>query len=162
MAKAQTEVVRALEEAFVEVPRGEITIHQAEVIDLYGTRSEETTAREADRETDWRLVPDLSIEECPDALSYLDPAAWRFYIPAYMRWTACHVQTTDSTIVNNTIYSLGDRLTESRYSMLAAAEVSAVCEFLEFMADKRGLCDSLAAADALESYRQPRRRLTSR
>ncbi len=69
------DLVSAVEEAFASVSRGVVTLHDAEVIDLYGTDAERRNAETRDPEHDWRNVPDSSIEECPDALSFLDPAS---------------------------------------------------------------------------------------
>ncbi|MEM1034991.1 MAG: DUF6714 family protein, partial [Myxococcota bacterium] len=77
-------LIAALEDAFVDVRPGAITLHEAEVLDNYGTEAERQRARRNDPETDWREVPDASIVACPTALSHLDPDGWRFYLPACM------------------------------------------------------------------------------
>jgi hypothetical protein len=81
------DVIRAIEEAFRSVPLGKITLHEAEKMDSYGsTDAVLRAARDLDPERDWRDVPDDSLRACPDALSFLDPVSWRFYLPAYMRF----------------------------------------------------------------------------
>lgn len=77
-------IIQAIEQAFAGVSRGTITLHEAEVLDSYGTEAERRRARALDTEDDWRRVRDSSIEACPAALSYLDTESWRFYLPAYM------------------------------------------------------------------------------
>ncbi len=84
-------IIQAIEQAFAGVPRGSITLHEAEVVDSYGTEAERQRARKRDTEADWCEVPDSSIEECQNALPHLDPESWRFYLPAYMRHGLRHV-----------------------------------------------------------------------
>jgi hypothetical protein len=78
-------IIRAIERAFAGVRRGAITLHEAEVLDSYGTEAERRRARALDPEADWREVRASSIEACPAALSFLDPERRRWYLPACLR-----------------------------------------------------------------------------
>ena len=79
-------IVAALEVAFAGVPRGSITLHEAEVIDSHGTSAERERARERDKENDWMDVTDASLDECRCALPHLDSKSQRFYLPSCMRY----------------------------------------------------------------------------
>jgi hypothetical protein len=47
------------------VPRGHITIHEAEAIDDYGCDAERNDARRLDTEESWDRAPDTDIEDDP-------------------------------------------------------------------------------------------------
>ncbi len=83
-----------------------ITIHEAEVIDSYGTEAERRRARRLDTEDRWDEVPDRSVEKCATALCHLDPEGWRFYLPAYMVWTLHHFKKRGVMVPDHTIYAL--------------------------------------------------------
>src|SRR5687768_7277152 len=81
------EAVRLIESAFAGVSRNAgITLHEATVIDNYGTDEERAHARLLDNESRWEEVPSAAIEKNYTALSFLDPEGFRYYLPAYMRW----------------------------------------------------------------------------
>jgi hypothetical protein len=154
------DIVRVIEAAFAGVPRGRIALHEAEVIDGYGTAEERQQARELDPEQDWRDVPGASIEECPDALSYLDPVGWRFYLPAYMRWALQHLKASHNAAIDHAIYSLDcgesppsavERSIE-RFRTLNRAQAQAVHGFLTFASQNDDTCDSVVAQQALDRY----------
>jgi hypothetical protein len=86
MAKSADDVIKEIEAAFLGVPIGQLTLHEADLMDSYATDAELRAARERDPERDWRDVPDASLKVCSYALSYLDPLSWRFYLPALMRY----------------------------------------------------------------------------
>ena len=149
-------VIREIEDAFRGAPLGSVTLHEAEVMDAYGTEAERGAARDLDRERDWRDVPDASIRECPAALSFLDPLSWRFYLPAYIRYGLLH--PTEGT-VDSAIYALApagirqpERTTEERFNTLDDGQVRAVCSFLLFAAAHGEWCDDVVAKEALDDY----------
>ncbi|NUO49410.1 MAG: hypothetical protein HOV80_11195 [Polyangiaceae bacterium] len=153
------DIIRAIEEAFAGVPCGEITIHEAEVIDAYGTEAMRRKARARDTETDWRDVPDSSVTECSDALTFLDPVGWRFYLPVYMRFGLRHLRSGHNNAIDHAIYSLnkGDvadlaNYKLQRFRMLDRAQTHAVQRFLAFAADNDAFCDSVIAKSALASH----------
>ncbi len=152
-------VLRAIEEAFADVPPGRITIHEAEAIDRYASEAERAAERGRDAERDWREVPDESIGECPDALAFLDPEGWRFYLPAYMRWSIRHLGDGGASMVpDHTIYSLALSPAAhlrahqlARFRTLDPGQARAVCRFLRLMAAAEEV-DGLVAGEALASH----------
>jgi hypothetical protein len=153
-------IVEEIRSAFAGVPRGAITIHEAEVIDVYGTDARRRRARLLDTEDRWDEVPDPAIEECTTALCYLDPEGWRFYLPAYMVWTLHHFRTTSSMVRDQTIYALDLSLHDpgvrehqvQRFQVLDGPQSRAVCRFLRYMADHDDVVDGRVARQALAAY----------
>jgi hypothetical protein len=153
-------VIEAIREAFADVQSGGITVHEAEVIDSYGSDEERKEARQLDTESSWDQVPDQDIEECTKALCYLDPEGWRYYIPAYMTWTLRHFRTSNSIVSDFTIYTFDPSGSHTglreyklaRYQMLNDAQSRAVCRFLQYMATNDDLADVRVANLALTEY----------
>lgn len=160
-AEAIIEEIRA---AFAGVRRGEISLHEAEVIDEYGSDESREMARTQDVENCWEDVPDSHIEECTTALCHVDPESWRYYVPAYMCWALRHFETSSSIVVDFTIYTfkpseLDDSVLNyqmKRYELLNKAQCKAVCRFLQYMANCNR-ADSDAAKTALVEYWRRRR-----
>ena len=160
MTRTVKELVEAIHAAFRGVSRGEITIHEAEVIDSYGTTKERAAARRLDTDQCWEEIPDKHIEECSTALSHFDPQSWRYYLPRYMEWTLLHFKTTKSISSDHTIYSLlltsDDRsindYLRARYHHLTIEQSQTVTHFLQFMAREDEHADAIAAAEALHKF----------
>ena len=157
-------IIAAIEEAFAGVARGSVTLHEAEIIDDYGTAAERLHARARDPEVNWPDVPDSSIQECPAALSFVDPVSWRFYLPAYMRFGLRHLREPRNSAIDHAIYSLtggGPQLGEfqaERFQTLSEAQARAVRRFLAFASENGQYCDDSVAREALEAYWDPDRR----
>lgn len=82
------ELLELIEEAFNGVKRGDaITLHQALVIDDYGSQEDFLAAAKLDTEARWQDVPALAIAENPAPFNFLDPAGFRYYLPAAMSWS---------------------------------------------------------------------------
>jgi hypothetical protein len=155
-------IIEAIRSAFAGVPPGRITVHEAEVIDGYGSDAEREEARRLDTEESWDLVPDQHIEDCPSALCHLDPEGWRYYLPAYMIWSLRHFRSSDSIVSDFTIYTFdfGGTSTrvqdylreykEARFRLLSEAQSWAVCRFLRYMAANEDYADASVANQALD------------
>jgi len=159
MAETVNDLIAAIHAAFHGVPIGEITLHEAEVIDTYGTMKERVRGRRLDVAPCWEAIPDSHLEECSGALSHLDPQSWRYYLPRFMEWTLTHYQTSKSITVDYTIYSLllaedaliNQHLRE-RFRQLTAEQARVVCRFLQLMAREDGHVDAASAAQALQRF----------
>lgn len=156
-------IVRAIETAFADVERGDgITIHEADVIDVYGSDEQRAAARLKDREQHWRDVPDATIEGHASALTFLDQTGFHYYLPAYLRWTPRNYATTDSSSISATIYALELRPAEdaslvgsylASFSRLNAAQARSVCRALRFLAAYGEPCVSAERVrQALDHY----------
>ncbi|MBL8181881.1 MAG: hypothetical protein JNL64_09765 [Blastocatellia bacterium] len=77
-----------IHDAFDGVDRqGGITLHQALVIDDYGTQEELEAAEAYDTEDRWQNVPESDISKNISIFNFLDPIGFRYYLPAYMSWS---------------------------------------------------------------------------
>src|SRR4051794_22273214 len=78
-----------LKRVFTDIQRdGGITLHETEVIDLYGSPDARKEARRKDTDGHWWEVRDEWITKFGDTggLSFLDETAFRYYLPAYMSY----------------------------------------------------------------------------
>lgn len=162
-------LIEAIETAFAGVPRGAISLHEAEVIDSYGTEKERERARAYDQVEDWRDIPDASIEACPNALPHLDPVGWRFYLPACMRFSLRTVKERRTFDIDRVIYTLAlydDRIlnhyARTRFQLLDAPQIEVVHRYLEIAATDDDLCDAVVARKALQRFWGRAHDLTSR
>ena len=145
------DIIRAIEAAFAGVPCGQVTLHEAEVMDAYGSEVERRAARRFDPDDDWTKVSAASIEECPTALSFLDPESWRFYLPAYMRLALRRFGQPHNEAMDQAIYSL-DGASPERSGTLNASQAGAVQRFLAFACEHEDQCDATVAKQALDAY----------
>ncbi|MFC4425745.1 DUF6714 family protein [Deinococcus navajonensis] len=87
---------------------GGVSLHEAHVIDAYGTPQQRLAARALDTDTHWWEVPDDAIAlgwgYC--ALSFMDARGLHYYLPAYASWAVRHAAQTDSASLDHTIYTL--------------------------------------------------------
>jgi hypothetical protein len=151
---ARDRVVEEIELAFSNVELGSgVTLHEAD-LEHAGTVAEVVAARHMDPERRWQDVSDEKLERlCP--LPFLDPEGWRFYVPAFMRWSIRFYDESDSVTSDWTIYTFSvmgamrDRA-KRRWAMLDVAQCRAVCSYLRFMVEHGdGYVDSGEAAKAL-------------
>lgn len=78
-------LIEAISLAFCDVQLEDgITLHEAIVLDDYGTLEEQKRARLLDTEQHWSEVSERKILDCPSALSFLDQKGFLFYLPAFM------------------------------------------------------------------------------
>jgi hypothetical protein len=130
-------IIAEIEAAFDGVEREDgVTLHEADVIDEYGSPEERQAARLEDAETRWQDVPDTDIENYDWVLSFFDAKGFRYYIPAFMTWTLRHYRTTDSLSSDTTIYTLNGL--EDRFKLLTRSQRRAICRFLRYFAEEAG------------------------
>ncbi|MCP4711657.1 MAG: hypothetical protein GY869_23815 [Planctomycetes bacterium] len=103
----ENNIIEIINKAFKNVARENGTsLHEAEVIDYYGSEIEKAEARKLDKDTHWSEIADKDIEYFSSALSFMNPIGWRYHIPAYMIWTIKYAKKSDSLTSDNTIDSL--------------------------------------------------------
>jgi len=146
-------IISDIERVFAKVSRGDgVTLHEAEVIDDCGGDRARARARRSDTDKRWQDVTDTHISEHYSILSFLDTAGFRYYIPAYMRWSLRHFKESDSATSDFTIYAFqtGHRPFDTIFS---DDESRVITRFLRFMRDHGdGHADEVAAGDPLSSY----------
>ena len=160
-AEAKTAAIRVIREAFDGVRReGGISLHQAQVLDDYGSEEQLKKAAALDRDKKWSDVPSKDIEGHTSTLSFVDPIGFRYYIAAYMVWSLENYEASDSFSVDHTIYSLNPSTKADirahqmeRFSLLTQAQAHAISSFLRYMAaHSDGRADDGAANEALYDY----------
>jgi uncharacterized protein DUF6714 len=109
----------------------------------------------------WQGIPDSVLELESAGLGMTSPAAFRFFLPAYMQWVLRRFSSSDSFTVDSTIYALAPHLGTpehrvERFALLTPAQVAAVVAFLRIMAASPRLVDAEVAEEALRSYWLPR------
>ena len=114
-----------------------------------------------DIETDWVDIDPKKIEYECSALTAFSPAAWRYYLPAYMTWNLRNYATSDSNTVDHVIYGLelddDPKIRDSkkpRFEALSRKQAEAVLAFLDFMSQDgmNALVDAKVARRAIDSY----------
>lgn len=79
------DLLSLIEKSFDGVERGDgITLHQASVIDDYGSEEDFVAAAKLDTETRWQDIPDSTLTANPHSFTFLDAHGFRYYIPAAM------------------------------------------------------------------------------
>lgn len=154
-------VIDLISRAFSGVTRdGGVSLHEADIIDGYGSAEKRVAARKLDTESGWQAVPDRDIEYYNSILSFLDPIGFRYYIAAYMVWSLKNFRISESVTSDFTIYAFAmdghQNMKDwkmSRFSILSEAQSTAVYEFLRFMQDfGEGDADSSVARQAINQY----------
>ncbi len=157
----RVQIIEAIRQAFAEVTREEgVTLHEAVVIDDYGSKEERAEARKLDVDHHWYDVPDALLESHCDTLCFVDTPGFRYYLPAYMTWTLRYAMTSDSFSVDHAVYSLNpgtdSKLRDwhlERFEAFDEAQSKAINQFLWFVAEYLDeFADGTAAVNALNRY----------
>lgn len=128
-----------IEVAFRHVSRGSgTTLHEARVIDNYGTQQQRAEARLLDTDTHWSHVDVINIDPGGFCIGFLDDIGFRYYLPAYMSATLRHGYRdifddfVDSNIYEHTIYRLIPREDDDlqTYKILDVPQSGCVARFL--------------------------------
>jgi hypothetical protein len=161
LATIRDSVINEIRAVFNGVLREDgVSMHEAEVIDAYGSDEQRARARSRDTELDWENIGAQDIERHSQILPFLDPKGFRYYLPAYMVWALQNFGNSDSLSVDNTIYALQlpakRNLREwqlERFKAFNRKQAYAILRFLRFMVDySRGYADEGAAYDAITGY----------
>jgi hypothetical protein len=136
------DVIELIRHAFRDASRENgVTLHEALIIDQYGSAAERSAARKLDTDHHWADVPEQLIEANDSVLHFLDAKGLRYYLPAYMVWSLRHFQTSESFSHNHPICSLhlspSGRLRQwelDRFEVFNDEQARAICKFLRFMA----------------------------
>lgn len=132
-------IIGDIRRTFGGVRRGRVTLHEAEVIDTYGSAAERAAARRLDPDGRWEDVPDDHITGCPSGLSHLDPESWRYYTPAFMIWSLRHEDDPGNPAHGSALYNfaISPGLVDyalARFETLTPAQAAAVTRFLGYRA----------------------------
>ena len=135
-------LIRKITVAFDGVAREDgVTLHEAMVIDDYGSPAELAEARARDTEDQWQNVPENDIRFSDAVLSFLDPKGFHYYLPAYMVWYLRNIDNegpdywsnTFSSVIFHLTYQMDiEDYTASKFQLFTPAQLSATGHFLEF------------------------------
>lgn len=157
-------LLHEIREAFADVIRGDgVTLHEARVLDAYGSDDERLAARQRDTDRHWWEVPDATMERIPEALSFLDETGFRYYLPAYLSWALRSYDSSDSSIMSSLLYDLALRpwadsaghetTARARFRHLTTAQAQVVCRVLRFLVVYGYPCVGVDVAQtALDQY----------
>ncbi len=140
--KRKLALIEEITVAFDGVSREDgVTLHEATVIDDYGSPAERAEAWALDTENIWQDVPEADIRLTDAVLSFLDPKGFHYYIPAYMIWYLRNIDNEDPNYWSNTFDSVVFHLTykideddyvSSKFQLFTLAQSKAVANFLLF------------------------------
>ena len=132
--------------AFDSVARRDgVTLHEAMVLDRYGSHEERAAARAQDTEDKWQSVPENDIRFSDAVLSFLDSKGFHYYLPAYMVWYLRNIDNEDPDYWSNTFSSVIFHLTyqmdiedyvASKFRLFTPAQQRATGRFLQFDVDR--------------------------
>lgn len=124
---------------------------------------------------DWTTIGSEQLDTAPDgygsALSFLTPAAARFYIPAFMRadvLDGLNYVTPSVALANGfdnqtwrqpiggTADGTWTERAQERWGALTSAQVAVIVRYLEFVVQRDGVGVSAAVLEALSRYWLPR------
>jgi len=154
-------LIARIEKAFAEVRReGGITLAEGQVIDRCGREAERKQARTQATARRWQDIPDAELEKYAHALCFLDPKGFRFYLPAFMRWSLRHLETAKADPMNSAIYALSPSANKGvsqhnleRWSLFTPEQRHVIFKFLRFMVGQYdGPVDTFMAQLALEAH----------
>jgi hypothetical protein len=146
----EQQLVQQVEVAFASVP------HPGDGNLLHPETNAEEEVRSFRGYRAWQDVPASVISR--ESLAFLSPAAFRFFLPAFLRHALLSFRRSSDFTVDSTIYALNpgaDDLREyslSQYSKVEPKEARAVCDFLSHMAALPGEVDASAARKALSFW----------
>jgi hypothetical protein len=137
-------VIDKNERAFDGVARGEITLHETDVIDGCGSDRKRRKARKLDGEKRWQDVPASAIDDHQAALCFAGNS-FRYYLAAYM---VRSLRDLTSPVVDFTIFALMPDTNKPRhkwkmehFSDFSPEQIQAVVEFLQLMAEEEDFVD---------------------
>lgn len=156
-------LIARIERAFGGVRReGGLTLPETQVIKRGGTEADRRKARSSVTDKRWQEVSDEEIEKHGNALAYLDPKGFRYYLPAYMRWSLRHLDSRKTDPLNAAIYALSPsanpevtKRNAERWALFTPMQCHMIFKFLTFMVGQYdSAVDAYMARLALEAHWQ--------
>ena len=160
-------LITAIEEAFDGVEFSETSLRQFRLTDKFGmsreiTDQEWSLAGKQRVDSKWQDIPDSEIEECDCLLAHMESFEFRYFLPAYMRYSVKNVHRPiwETDIIGFTVFSLCPSTDNtalyhynvSQYSLLNSAQRRIVVEFLKFVSTVADDVQRPLAIKALNSY----------
>jgi hypothetical protein len=160
-------LIKKVELAFQDIPRGEIGIREAAAMDArwheagpHEDKKRYAQARAADIGKQWQDIPDEALAANSAVFSYLDDAGFKFVIPAIMRWSLKPTTLDKNRVVEFLAMKL---LPESRKAdkpeamahkwKLSKEQIIVIAEWLENYLAERESCPGALEAAQLERWK---------
>ena len=104
--------------------------------------------------TSWQEIPLEVLCRHYDGMSFFSPAAFRFFLPAFLRATLELYETSTEFVSDATVYELDPHsdYARSRFLLFTPEECRVVAEFLELMAASPEHADAETAKAALRGF----------
>lgn len=139
-------IIRWIETHFEDVTRdGGTTLYQMRVLDDYGSPEDLKEAAKLDPESTWQEIADPKLSNFACSMVFLDANGFRFYLPAFMRFTLANWKDGAATCENmGVIYALGrgpQGFHREAFEMFSQSQMEATAAFLWYIANSN---DSLA------------------
>jgi len=154
-------LIDELKATFASVSRGTgVTLHEAEVIDDYGSDAEREAARKLDTDNSWTELSHELIAAHPSVLSFLDVQGLRYYLPAYLtfalqdlvEWDGPTPNVSSALVISHLVVSEEFREHQlERFRSFSAAESEVICSVLRFVAANFSWLSN-DAQEALSAY----------
>ena len=138
------ELIEEITAAFDGVVREDgVSLHEAMVIDDYGSDEERAQARAQDTEARWQDVPDEDIGWRSDVvLSFLDAKGFRYYLPAYLVWFLKHTDSEDDKFAGSSTFSSVLFRLNAKHKNFTPEQSRAIAHFLVLQAEREGKWNS--------------------
>lgn len=163
--RVKAELIADIEAAFDGVSRqGGVSLHEATVIDYYGSGWKRIQARIRDKESRWQDVKESRWQDVPEddlnnemgEYTFLDPIGFRYYIPAFMIFCLNYFRT--GIPINDDVLFYGfassSPHSENQWSLLDCKQREVISRYLYFFVrfDPDGeYMDTPAAQEALRN-----------
>jgi hypothetical protein len=154
-------LIARIEKAFAEVRReGGLTLAECRVMERGGSEAERKKARAQAKDKRWQDIPNAELEKNDQSLGFLDPKGFRYHLPAYLRWSLRHLESSKANLMNAAIYALSPSANQEVsqrhrecWSLFSPEQNHVIYKFLRFMAARcDGPADTFMAQLALEAH----------
>lgn len=150
MLTSESDLITQIEVAFRNVSLGDgVSLNMTMFHDSWGCASEYLVLAKRDERKNWKAIPDSTLEQFKSVFCFTDLLGYRFYLPAYMRWTIKNHRKSDNIIADFTIYALDPNkrpFTEtSIVDWLTKNQIDAILAFLDFCTLNDDSLDAQAA-----------------
>jgi hypothetical protein len=157
MNRTPEKLIVEIEKAFHEVKLGGgISLNMTEYLDSYRTNEKFAKLAKQDERNDWTKISDAVLEQFTVTFCFTDEQGFRFYLPAYMRWSLNNPES-DNFIGDHTIYALNTKTIEELQNkkiteILNDEQTEVIVKFLNWCVfDNSDNCDSEVAMKNLQS-----------
>ena len=133
-------LVQEIHRAFHGMRRGEMSLHQARLLDdnYHPSPEQLSEARDCDTDRRWEDIPDKSIESLSDALPFLDAAGRRYYLPRFMVYALKPPSTSDGNYAEAAAFDTLANVETYRdeFDELTSDQRSAVTKFMRYLSEQ--------------------------